>query len=104
MRRHRLRPVRPLLLCVLFLAGCGPEIRTITEIRVPSVPTELRHCEPAAPIPDQPVSDTALASWVLADRRAGEDCRSRLGSVDLLLNAFEAEQKQIMGNQNKASP
>lgn len=80
--------VLPVLLCVPFLMGCA---QTRTELRVerPEIPVTLLQCRPR---PDVPVggTDADIALWIEELGSAGEDCRSRLAQVRVLVAPVRA--------------
>lgn len=80
----RLRPpARLLLLLLLPLTACeaGPAVLVRQE-----VPPPLLACRPAPEPPPDPMTDTALALWIVDLSAAGEDCRTRLHRVKELLD------------------
>ncbi len=78
-------PATPLLLCALFLTGCGTTPPLAADGPRTPVPPSLLTCA-AQPEPPAPgADDRSLAQWILDLAAAGDDCRSRLRAVARVL-------------------
>lgn len=51
----------------------------------PPIPPSLLACQPAPEPPPDPLTDTALALWIVDLAAAGDDCRARLARVRALV-------------------
>ncbi len=49
--------------------------------QLPPIPDALLSCPPAALIPQVMNSDADFIDWILDDRAAGDECRTKLGIV-----------------------
>lgn len=78
-------PAAPLLLSVLFLAGCGTMPSPAADVSPPRVPASLLACAAQPDPPEAGADDRALAHWILDLAAAGADCRGRLGAVARIL-------------------
>lgn len=76
------------LLCGLSLSGCSSLPAAPRVIRI-SLPDGLTRCQDEPPAPAQPENDGVFLDWVTDALAAGRDCRSRLRTVDEIVNTAD---------------
>lgn len=79
----------PALPLAALLTSCASD--PITVVKPIIIPAAMFQCAPNPPVPDQPVSDTDLAVFLLRQDDAWRDCRDTLGEVRATFQAQGGE-------------
>jgi PBP1b-binding outer membrane lipoprotein LpoB len=81
--------IASVLFLTLVLAGCQsmaakpPEKITeyVTKLQYPQIDPELLSCAPEPIVPDGVRTDAAALAWAEDVRKAGQDCRGKVGAL-----------------------